>query len=124
MENKRISEVIDNALKNMRNLVDVNTVIGSPIKSDEGDVIIPVSKVTFGILSAGGEYGKVNILKNSSDLPYSAGNGTVVSIKPCCFLIKSHNEYKVASIGTSNYDAIIDKVSDFFEKIQRGQDEQ
>ena len=119
-ENNRINSVVENALKNIQTLVDVNTVVGTPIKTETGDCIIPVSKVSFGILSGGGEYGKINIFKNSSDLPFSAGNGTIVSVKPCGFLIKSNGEYKVLSVGTSNYDAVIEKVSDFFTNLQKG----
>ncbi len=116
----RINDIVENALKNMANLVDVNTVVGQPVKTDTGDCIIPVSKVTFGVLAGGGEYGKTTIFKSGSDLPFSAGNGTIVSVKPCGFLIKSDGGYKVLSIGTGNIDSVIDKVSDFFEKLQKG----
>ena len=119
LQNNRINNVVDNALKNMHNLVDANTVIGEPVKTDTGDCIIPVSKVSFGVLSGGGEYGKLTLFKHSSDLPFSAGNGTIVSVKPCGFLIKSEGEYKVLSIGTSNMDAVIDKVADFFNDLQK-----
>lgn len=117
----RINSVVENALKNIRSLVDVNTVVGTPIKTETGDCIIPVSKVSFGVLSGGGEYGKVNIFKNASDLPFSAGNGTVVSVKPCGFLIKTDGEYKAVSIGASAYDALIDKVVDFFENLKENE---
>lgn len=119
LQNNRIEGVVDNALKNMHNLVDANTVIGEPVKTDTGDCIIPVSKVSFGVLSGGGEYGKITLFKHSSDLPFSAGNGTIVSVKPCGFLIKSEGEYKVLSIGTSNMDAVIDKVADFLGNLQK-----
>ena len=115
----RINSVVENALKNVQSLVDVNTVVGTPIKTDTGDCIIPVSKVSFGVLSGGGEYGKINIFKNASDLPFSAGNGTVVSVKPCGFLIKSGEEYKVISVGATAYDALFDKVIDFVENIKK-----
>ena len=117
LENNRISELINLSLKNLSDLIDVNTVVGKPITSFEGDTIIPVSKVTFGVLSGGGEYGKVNLFKKGSELPYSAGNGNVVSLKPCGFLIKTNGEYKVLSIGASNYDSILDKATDFLTKI-------
>lgn len=117
LENNRISELINLSLKNLSELIDVNTVVGKPITSLEGDTIIPVSKVTFGVLSGGGEYGKVNLFKKGNELPYTAGNGNVVSLKPCGFLIKSNGEYKVLSIGSSNYDSILDKATDFLTKI-------
>ena len=118
-KNNRINNFIDSALKNIQSLVDVNTVVGTPLTTDTGDCIIPVSKVSFGILSGGGEYGKTNIFKSSSDLPFTAGNGTIVSVKPCGFLIKSDGEYKVLSIGSGNFDAAIDKITDFFQDLNK-----
>ena len=116
-ENNRISEIINSSLKNLSNLIDVNTVVGKPINGFDNDVIIPISKVTCGVLSGGGEYGRVNLFKSGKDLPYSAGNGNVISIKPCGFLIKSNGEYKVLSVGTGNYEGILDKATDFISKI-------
>ena len=118
-QNSRIESVVENALKNMQNLVDASTVVGHPVKTDTGDCIIPVSKVSFGVLSGGGEYGKLTLFKHSSDLPFSAGNGTIVSVKPCGFLIKSDGEYKVLSIGTSSMDSMIDKVADFLGNLNK-----
>ena len=86
--------------------------IGSPVKNECGDIIIPVSKVTFGLLAGGGEYGKLNIFKKGSDLPYSAGNGAIVSIKPCGFLLKTEGSYKVLSIADNAYENLIEKTAD------------
>lgn len=113
-KNSRINEIIENTIKNMNGLIDVNTVVGAPIENKGNDLIIPVSKVTFGLLTGGGEYGKVNIFKTASDLPHTGGNGTVVSVKPCGFLIKnSAGEYKVLSVGTNGiYENLLEKTAD------------
>lgn len=117
-ERAKINGAIDTALKNLGAMVDVNTAIGKPIKDDEGNLIIPVSKVTFSVLSGGGEYGKINIFKKGSDLPYSAGNGAIVSMKPCGFLVKSNNDYKVISFTEKGYDALLDKFADIISDIK------
>ena len=111
-QQNKINNAIETALKNLSGLIDVNTVIGSPVKNECGDIIIPVSKVTFGLLAGGGEYGKLNIFKKGSDLPYSAGNGTIVSIKPCGFLLKTEGSYKVLSIADNAYENLIEKTAD------------
>lgn len=114
----RINEVVESAMKNLGGLVNVDTVVGSPIKTGDGDIVIPVSKVTFGILSGGGEYGKVNIFKKGSDLPYSAGNGAIVSVKPCGFLLKSGNsDYKVLSVSGSPVESLLDKTADYIANL-------
>ena len=78
----KINGAIESTLKNISNLIDVNTVVGSPIKVDNGEYIIPISKVTVGILAGGGEYGKLGIFQKGEDHPYSAGNGSIISVKP------------------------------------------
>lgn len=76
-----ISEFTESALSSLRSLVDVNTVIGDPITTADGTVIIPVSKVSFGYASGG------------SDLPtqrpnlFGGGTGGGVTISPIAFLI-------------------------------------
>ena len=117
-DNNRINDVLETAMKNLGGLIDVNTVVGSPIKTEEGDLVIPVSKVTFGILSGGGEYGKLNIFQKNSDLPYSAGNGAIVSVKPCGFLLKrSGVEYKVLPVSDDALSGVLDKTVDFISRL-------
>lgn len=117
-ENNKINDVVETAMKNLGELIDVNTVVGSPLKTEEGDLVIPVSKVTFGILSGGGEYGKLNIFQKNSDLPYSAGNGAIVSVKPCGFLIKRcGEEYKVLSVDNGALGGALDKTMDFIANL-------
>ena len=117
-DNNRINDVLETAMKNLGGLIDVNTVVGSPIKTEEGDLVIPVSKVTFGILSGGGEYGKLNIFQKNSDLPYSAGNGAIVSVKPCGFLLqRSGAEYKVLPVSDDALSGVLDKTVDFISRL-------
>lgn len=124
-KNNRLKSIIDSAIKNIQSLINVDTIIGTPIKNEDNDIIIPISKVTFGILSGGGEYGKVTIFKNEEDLPYSAGNGTIVQIKPCGFLIKTkENEYKALSISDNSLNNLIEKTTEFISKASLGNEEE
>lgn len=106
----RINNVIETTLKNLSEIVDVNTVVGTPIKNED-ELIIPISKVTVGVLAGGGEYGKLTIFKNNDDLPFSAGNGAIISLKPCGFLVKDKNAYKLLSVSDTSYERIIDKIT-------------
>lgn len=123
IEHNRINNVIETTFKSLSNIIDVNTVIGNPIKSSDGSLIIPITKVVVGVLSGGGEYGKINLFKNGKDLPYSAGNGAIVSVKPCGFLINEGNGYKMISVSESPYEKMFEKTTDFFEKITKGKEE-
>ena len=114
----RIDKIVETTLKNLSNMIDVNTVIGKPVKTDDGEYILPVSKVTVGVLVGGGEYGKINIFKSSSDLPYSAGNGAIISIKPSGFLIKDGNGYKILNVAEKSYEKMFDKITELIENVQ------
>ena len=113
----KVNKTIEYTLKNLNDIIDVNTVIGKPIESKTGEIIVPISKVTLGLLVGGGEYGKVSIFKKDNDLPYSAGNGAVISIKPCGFLINSNGDYKIINVAHNSYEKLIDKTVDFVEKM-------
>ena len=63
VEHNRINNVIETTLKNLSNVIDVDMVTGEPIISKDGTMIIPVSKITVGVISGGGEYGKVSVFK-------------------------------------------------------------
>ena len=114
----RINSVIETALKHLSEIVDVSTAIGKPIISDSGEEIIPVAKITVGSLNAGGEYGKTGIFKTSSDLPFSAGNGALISIKPFGFLIKNKGgEFKMISVPSAPIEQFIDKTTEIINKL-------
>ena len=116
---EKFNNLIETTLKNLGNLIDVNTVVGTPIKYDNGEYVIPISKVTIGVLTGGGEYGKLGIFKKGSDLPYSAGNGAIISIKPYGFLINDVNDnFKLLSTSDTSYEKIIDKATEFLSEIK------
>ena len=102
MDNNRIEEVVKTAMENLKGILSGTTFMGGSVNTEDGDVLTPVSKVTFGVLSGGGEYGKIKAFSKEKKRPFSAGNGAIVSIKPCAFLIKQKNgEYKMVSVENS-----------------------
>ena len=108
----RINAVVETAMKNLNESLDVNTVVGKPIKGEDGSIIIPITKIMLGILTGGGEYGKKGIFSSSSDLPFSAGNGSIISLKPCAFLIKEKGEdFKLLNVSDNSFDAIFSSLS-------------
>ena len=120
-ENNRINSLIETTFKNINGIIDVNTVVGKPIKTENGEYVVPLSKVTIGVMMGGGEYGKLNIFKKSSDLPYSAGNGAIVSIKPCAFLLKEGDNYKILTVAEQPYEKLIDKATEFINELQNNE---
>ena len=118
-KDNRISTVVETALKNVNLLADVNTIVGKPLLTEDGDCIIPISKITVGVLAGGGEYGKINIFNKGADLPFSAGNGSIISVKPSGFLIKDKSDnYKVLTVDGNPYEKLIEKSIEFFNDLR------
>jgi sporulation protein YtfJ len=82
------SEIIKAALENVKSMVDANTVTGTPITTDSGTVIIPISKVFVGLATGGVDYfGK----KSVSTQNFGGGGGTGVTVSPVGFLVIEPN---------------------------------
>ena len=117
MENSRphpISEILDASLQQLRQLVDVNTIIGDPITTSEGVVIIPVSKVSFGYMTGGSE-----LPTSKPSTPFGGGSGGGVTIQPLAFLVISGGDVSLLQIQTadSTADRIVNMVPSVFDKV-------
>ncbi len=127
-----IHNLMDSAMQNIKEMVDVNTIIGDPVQSPDGTVLIPVSKVSFGLAAGGGEYsGKVDITEGylgSGHLeesvvapikyPFAGGSGAGVSITPVAFISVSGADVKLIPITNNNaLDKFLDLCPDILNKI-------
>ena len=114
----KIKNMFNTTFENVRNIISNNTAIGEPIKTDDGQILIPVSKITIGLMMGSGEYGKIGMFSNKDKLPSSAGNGTIISLKPCGFLVKEDNSYKILPVYDKTYEKIFDKAIDFLSDLK------
>lgn len=115
---KKVNELVENSLHNLNDLVDVNTVIGTPITTVSGYQIIPVSKVTMGYLSGGGDIGTVKVIRDDESVPFAGGSGAVVSLKPAGFLLDDGKGCRYIHAGDEPIDNLIDKASDFIHGLR------
>ena len=106
MDKHPIENIMTTTMENIRDMVDVNTVIGDPVIAAEGATIIPVSRVSFGFLAGGGEYGAQPEL---SDIPFAGGTGAGVTVQPMGFLTITGREVRLTPV---QYAAPIDRVID------------
>lgn len=87
-----IGELMQTAMASIKDMVDVNTVIGDPVVASTGATIIPISKVSFGYVTAGGDLAcedKKRAPAEHSDFPFAGGSGAGVSVQPVGFLVVS-----------------------------------
>ena len=132
MENKQpLESLIDTTMDKIRQMVDVNTVIGTPVTSPDGTIIIPVSKVAYGFASGGSSF--VAKSSPSKDL-FGGGTGAGVTINPIAFIVISNGDAKVVSIDTPNSGVaekalamapdLIDKITALFGKDEKEEADQ
>ncbi|MEM5770857.1 MAG: GerW family sporulation protein [Bacillota bacterium] len=86
-----IENIMQTAMAKIKEMVDVNTIIGDPVVSADGSTIIPISKVSFGFISGGGEYGgsEGSSSQNGSEgkYPFAGGAGSGICVTPVGFLV-------------------------------------
>ena len=118
--NQKISSLIETSMKNLTSMVDVNTIIGRAVKTEDGNSIIPISKVTVAFMTGGGETSKAKIFTKSEDLPFTGGSGAVVSMKPCGFLIENKDKnFKLLTMDKEPIEMIYDVVNDYVNKVEK-----
>ena len=118
-KNQKIHNLIDASAENLDTRVDVNTVVGKPIITASGFQVIPLSKVTMGNLSGGGEYGDVKVVKETNDFPFAGGSGAVVSMKPMGFIIDDGKTCKIMRVTDEPMDNLIERASDILREITK-----
>lgn len=113
-EQHPISGIMGITMDKLKEMVDVNTIIGDPIKIDEKTTVIPISKVSFGFASGGSDLPA----KQPKDL-FGGGSGAGVSIQPLAFLIISDGNAKLLqmSVNASTPNALVNMIPDVVEKI-------
>ncbi len=89
-----IGNLMQTTLENIKDMVDVNTVIGDPIAAGNGSTIIPISRVSFGFVAGGGEYDAAHQTTQDS-LPFAGGSGAGVSVQPVGFLVVGDDGVKM-----------------------------
>lgn len=112
-----IDNLMETALKNIKNLVDVNTIIGEPIHAGNETTIIPVSKVTFGFGVGGSDFSSLD--KKEKEPNFGGGAGGGMNISPVGFLVVSPNNVRMINVDSSNtpLDKLIDYAPEAIEKI-------
>lgn len=117
MVNNKIKNITDEAIKSLNEISERSSVIGKPITIDDKTTVIPITKITMGFRSGGGEYGQIKSIKKGKDYPTSAGSGAVVSIKPSGFLIVSESGAKIVKTDNDIYDKIFEKTQQIIGRI-------
>lgn len=116
MENKHpIESLMKSTLENLKDIIDVNTVIGEGIESPDGSFILPISKVSFGFASGGSDIPK----EKDGKFPFGGGSGSGVSVKPVAFLVIKDDMVRILPVDQNNtYDRIVDTIPQVIDMLK------
>ena len=114
-----INQLMEEALTKIKTIIDVNTVIGDPIVTVDGLNIIPITKVSMGFVTGGGEYSQnIPVKKQKDDYPFAGGSGAGFNITPIGFLVGRENALKLISVDNKNsFEEILKIVNGIVKKI-------
>ncbi len=118
-----IDNMMQTTMENIRDMVDVNTVVGSPVLGEGGVTIIPISRVSFGFVAGGGEYAPDDKLrgrdKPPEGFPFAGGTGAGVSVQPVGFLVVGDGTVKVLPAQSgSAVDRIVELLPQLLEDMK------
>ena len=127
MDEHPIEGLMLTAMNSIRDMIDVNTIIGEPIETANDIIIIPISKVGFGFAVGGSEFNGETLdeyLRKDKEeevqykLPFGGGSGAGVSITPVAFLIVQGENAKILRVSNNSaIDRLLDYVPDLLEKV-------
>ncbi|WP_127530804.1 GerW family sporulation protein [Paenibacillus kobensis] len=132
--NHPIEGLMQTAMENIKEMVDVNTIVGDPVQTPDGSVIMPISKVGFGFVaggsdirldgsaSSGGSHSSTPHEGQSASVqsPFGGGSGGGVSITPIAFLVVGTHGVKVVPLDNNTHliERVIDSAPHVFDRIQ------
>ncbi|MGI6584356.1 MAG: GerW family sporulation protein [Lutisporaceae bacterium] len=116
-----VQSLMKTTMENIKNMIDVNTVVGDAVETKDGTVIVPVSKVSFAFIAGGGEYSGTseNNEMDASKYPFAGGSGAGVTVQPIGFLATSNGQLKVIPVRYSSaVDRIVDMVPNLISNME------
>ena len=106
-----VNDSIGITMEKIKEMIDVNTVVGDPITTPDGTTLIPVSKISFGFASGG---------TDGTNLRFGAGAGACVNITPIAFMVVKDGNTRMIYVQppvNSAVDKIIDMIPEAADKV-------
>lgn len=123
MENHPIEVLMKTAMESIKQMVDVNTIVGDPVETPDGTVIIPITRVACGFAAGGSEFQGTsdgNTQKEqANNLPFGGGSGAGVSVQPVGFLVVGQHQVRLLPVDNNAVvDRLIDMAPQFIDQVQ------
>ncbi len=120
-----IKGLMETAMQSIKEMVDVNTIVGQAVNAPDGTVIIPISKVSFGFGAGGSEFGDRTKDAVETSANFGGGSGGGAVIEPVAFMVVGNGQIRLMPIDKTpspveeimdKVPTLIDKAMEFFKK--------
>ena len=115
MENTNISSLMETTMTKIRDMVDVNTVVGAPITTPDGITVIPVSRISYAFATGGSDF------RVKEKPAFGGGNGAGVKIEPIGFLVVKDGSVRMLGVtppANNSIDRVIEKTPELMDTIE------
>ena len=114
-----IEGLMAQAMGNLKQMIDVNTIVGEPITTSDGTTVIPVSRVGFGFGAGGSEFSAKPDGKTKEQPMFGGGCGGGVSVSPVAFLVVKNDNIRLLPVSDSmsTVDRVIDMIPEVLSKF-------
>ena len=122
-----IDNMMNTTLQKIKEMIDVDVVVGKPIQTPDGLTLIPVSKLSLGFASGGSEFGKTPRVEGKNN--FGGGAGAGVKVEPVAFLVVRGSDVRLLPVGmppagpldraVEMVPDVVDKVTNFFDQRKR-----
>lgn len=109
-----LNDFVETAMGKVHEMVDSNAIVGEPITTPDGVTVIPISRVSFGFGSGGGDYG-------TAKTNFGGGAGAGVKIDPVAFLIVKDGMTRIMPVAipaTGTVDRVLDLVPEVMDRVE------
>ena len=115
---QNLPNMLDSTIAKIREMVNVNSVVGDPITTPDGVTIIPISKISLGLGGGGSDFVSKNV--NHQDNPFGGGVGAGVKVTPVAFLVIKEGNVRMLPVATpanTTADRLVEMVPDTLDKV-------
>lgn len=130
MSEHPIDNLMTTTLQKIKEMLDVDVVVGKPIQTPDGLTLIPISKLSLGFASGGSEFGKTPRVEGKNN--FGGGSGAGVKVEPVAFLIVRGENVRLLPVGmppagpidraVDMVPDVVDKFTAFFDQRKRDKD--
>lgn len=119
MSEHPIQGLMQTAMESIKGMVDVGTVVGQAVETQEGTLVIPVSSVSFGFAAGGTEFGHARARDEQAAHPFGGGSGAGVSVRPVGFLVVHKDQVRMLPVDEgAAVERLIDAAPEVLDRLR------